>query len=317
MNKLEFVACNICKKNDYKVYLKKDTFTIVKCQNCGLIYVNPRLNENELLKIYDDLYFTGERRYGIEDYFGRGRKSAQKRAYETIQIIKKHKRQGNILDVGCAGGIFLKVAQENNFNAYGIEVSKYAVEAAEKILNLKIELGTLEKCKFKNKFFDVITLLDVIEHFPDPYCSLQKINSLLKDDGIILIYTPNINSLPFYVIKEGWGIIAPEHHLHYFSPETIEMLLNKTGFIIKKIWFDEIGLAEAFLSHGSFKKVGINISEENRKKISKNYYLLRDFVRNIFRVVDRKILVPFTGKRMGSAMKIIASKRGENNYEKN
>lgn len=310
MSKLEYVDCNLCKKNDTKVYLKKDNFSIVKCQNCGLIYVNPRPTEHELFKIYDDLYFTGERRYGIEDYFGRGRKSAQKRANETIKIIKKHKYQGNILDVGCAGGIFLQTAIENNFNAYGIEVSRYAVETAEEMLKLKIELGTLEKCSFKNKFFDVITLLDVIEHFPNPCISLQKINDLLKDDGIILIYTPNINSLPFYTIKEGWGIIAPEHHTYYFSPKTIEMMLNKNGFIIKKLWFDEIGITEAFLSHGSFKKVGIKISENDRKKISKNYYFLRDSVRSVFRLIDKKVFVPLLRGQKGSAMKIIATKKG-------
>ncbi len=310
MGKLEYVACNLCKKNDYIPYLKKDNFSIVKCQNCGLIYVNPRPVEAELYKIYDDLYFTGERRYGIEDYFGRGKKTAQKRANETIRIIKQYKKQGNILDVGCAGGIFLNVAIENNFNAYGIEVSKYAVKNAEEKLKSKIELATLEHCTFKNKFFDVITLLDVIEHFSNPYSSLQRVNNLLKDDGIILIYTPNINSLPFYIIKEGWGIIAPEHHIYYFSPITIGMLLDKTGFSIKKMWFDEIGITEAFLSYGSFKKVGIKISENDRRKISKNYYFVRDFVRSVFRIIDKKVFIPLTGGKKGSAMKIIAIKKG-------
>lgn len=189
---------------------------IVKCNNCGLIYMNPIDSNTHLYEDVKD-----------ENYL----KSWDERADTfrgLLKIVRMYTDKGSLLDIGTYGGIFLEVALQAGFDTVGLEVSKWGVEHSRKRMGAIVHKGTC--CSLDlNTEFDVVTLWDVIEHLPDPSLCLNKINKHLKPDGVLSITTHNIDSLFARLAGKKYPWLM-RFHLHHFSPKTISLLLRKNGF---------------------------------------------------------------------------------------
>ena len=138
------------------------------------------------------------------------------------------------MDVGCASGFFLDIAKERGISTYGVELSTEGVNKAKQ-KHSQIINDTLENARFPDSFFDVITLYDIIEHVLDPTSTIKEISRIIKPGGIVAISTPDITSWHAKLLGKRWGMITPWEHLHYFSPYTIRVLLEKNGFSINEI----------------------------------------------------------------------------------
>ncbi len=233
----EKIACELCSSKSYEI-LYKSTIEgrysnrgykisdanynkhpqVARCKNCGLVYTNPR--DKKILTYYRKL---SDREYQKE---AEGRTIAFKRVFRNIEKYKKTRR---LLDIGCATGLFLNVAKKFGWEVYGVEPSKWGVDFAKKEYGLDIFNGTLEEAKFQERFFDVISLLDVLEHVTHPKSLLKRVFSLLKKDGLLCIVTPNIESFIAKLLKEKWWHVR-QAHLFYFSLKTLQNLLSQTGF---------------------------------------------------------------------------------------
>ncbi|MDO8536027.1 MAG: class I SAM-dependent methyltransferase [Candidatus Omnitrophota bacterium] len=235
---LEEVKCNICgceshqilykstnQSEDKSKYLITESLPekprqIVKCNECGLIYANYVKSPEELNLFYINM--------SDEDYKNeeKGRRIS---AGKILKRLKKFNKTGRILDVGCATGFLLDEARKGGWEAHGVELSKWCVDYAKKILSLDIFCGELKDAHFKDGFFDAIVLNDVIEHLPDPKNALKEIRRLMKPDGIICINTPDIDSLVSRLLRARWWGIN-QAHLFYFTKETLFKMLNSAGF---------------------------------------------------------------------------------------
>ena len=133
---------------------------IVKCRKCGLIYVNPQ--EGKIEELYSK---TEDKVYELS-------KEGRKITFEDS--LKEIKKRGKLLDVGCSTGIFLEVAKEKGWDVYGVELSNWGYEKARKITN-KVYNKTLDKCNFKDEFFDVVTMWDLVEHLTNPNKELKEV----------------------------------------------------------------------------------------------------------------------------------------------
>jgi len=233
----EKTKCNLCGQDQTKNIFTLRSFNVVKCKNCSLVYVNPQLSQKILAQIYDKEYFvtSGEKFY--KNYFEE-RKWRTEEFQKVIQKINEIKQPpGNFLDIGCAAGYLLDVARENGWETYGVEISKEAGIFAREKLKLEVFVGTIQKAKFPANFFDVVTMIDTIEHMTDPKSELKEAARVLKKSGLLVIDTPNISSLGFKIFGKGWRFMVPEVHLWYFSPKTITLMLEETGFKNIKITY--------------------------------------------------------------------------------
>jgi 2-polyprenyl-3-methyl-5-hydroxy-6-metoxy-1,4-benzoquinol methylase len=115
-----------------------------------------------------------------------------------LQIINKHcdLKKKNILDIGCGNGFYtLEFARIADF-VTGIDINNKSIEQAislskeENIFNVVFKCSDIDKLNFNNKF-DIITLVEVLEHLPDMQSVLTKTNAWLKDDGILILFVPN------------------------------------------------------------------------------------------------------------------------------
>ncbi|MFC1805311.1 methyltransferase domain-containing protein, partial [Candidatus Omnitrophota bacterium] len=237
-----YVKCDLCAADDYSSWGRKDGFRIVECNQCGLVYTNPRLDLERVKKLYTTEYFSQG------DY---AEDPLRKRMYiieiET-QIKKLIGNKGRFLDVGCALGAFLKLLPDS-FEKYGTEISQQAADYAREKNGLNIEIAEgLATIKFPDNFFDIIHLRGVIEHLRSPTVDLKKAYSLLKPSGrLIVSTTPNIVSPAARFYREQFRLVFPKEHIYYFSPRTLSRLLQKTGFVTKAVFYPYINTPYASL----------------------------------------------------------------------
>jgi len=136
---------------------------------------------------------------------------------------------GSLLDVGCSTGMFLEVARDGGWNVSGVELSVEAARQAQQKFPGRVFCGTLADAPFPAGSLDVITMFDVIEHCATPLVELTCATTLLAADGLLVLTTPNIASLPARVMGRAYSYINPPDHLVYFSPRTMAVALAKAG----------------------------------------------------------------------------------------
>ncbi|MFH0731769.1 MAG: class I SAM-dependent methyltransferase [Candidatus Omnitrophota bacterium] len=196
------------------------TENIVKCKNCSLIFTNPRLKSDLLLKFYSE---------GRDiDYI----KQQQERTQvfrNVIKYIESFCPGGRMLDIGCGAGFLLSAAAAKGWDAKGIELNKFFADFARERLKINVIGETAEKVDLEPDYFDVITMWDSLEHLLDPYLVLSKAHRWLKKGGYIFINTPDINSILAKIFKSKWWFIE-SMHLYYFNPQMINMYFKKIGF---------------------------------------------------------------------------------------
>jgi SAM-dependent methyltransferase len=144
-----------------------------------------------------------------------------------MDAVSEHMTAGKVLDVGCATGFFLEIAQERGWDVYGVELSTYAARLSQKKFGKNIFNGTLEAACFADNEFDLIALSDLLEHIPEPLAFLQEVRRILKPGGMAMIVTPNVASLSERLMRGKWSHYKTEH-LYYLSPRTIGRFLERS-----------------------------------------------------------------------------------------
>ena len=241
MRQVEYVRCPLCGGNDYRVLsVQDDVYGVVRCRVCGLCYLNPRPTREQITAIYKKEYYF-DHKVGYSDYLGtyaRFRELYRQIFQERLEAISRFKQSGRILEVGCAYGLLLDFFREHGWEAYGIEISSESASYARDVLGLEVQVGPLESGRFPADFFDVILMLDVIEHLPDLRSAFKVVRQALKPDGILVAQVPfelfHWEKILLAILAgKKPGSIEPDAvpaHLYFFSPRTLRLILKKFGF---------------------------------------------------------------------------------------
>ncbi|MDI6735930.1 MAG: class I SAM-dependent methyltransferase [bacterium] len=230
MNK--YRPCNLCAGEEIKLLWIKDGYEIVQCQHCHLIFTQTILDDEGF---YSEDFFVGKDQLiaGYTDYT-QDREILGPELKRRLTRIKEFVKGGRLLDVGCALGFFLDETRDD-FETFGVEISRFAAEYAREKLGLQVIQGRFLDTEFEPESFDCITFWDVIEHLPDPTLNLKKAFNLLKPDGLLVLSTGDIGSFGARLMGRHWHLLLPPQHIYYFSQETIKKLLEKTGFEVIEI----------------------------------------------------------------------------------
>jgi 2-polyprenyl-3-methyl-5-hydroxy-6-metoxy-1,4-benzoquinol methylase len=216
-------ACILCKGKDISTKHVINGFHILQCKSCSLLFVGERLLQEELNDYYKADYVYDDFR-NIENL---------KFYYTKLgNLISKKISAGKILDVGCLRGHFFESMQ--GWECHGIELESQAAEEAKAKYGNNIHIGTLEDYEFRPKYFDVITLQDVLDHMLDPLDALTKCNVLLKPNGLIIIKVHDIASLFARLMGARYYALIPPYHLTYFSKKTLAKALGLCGFEVEE-----------------------------------------------------------------------------------
>jgi 2-polyprenyl-3-methyl-5-hydroxy-6-metoxy-1,4-benzoquinol methylase len=238
---MEDIACNSCgqrrerrlfKSHDRRCNIAGD-YWLVKCSNCGLAYVNLRPNQEEIKAFYPTYYYA---RFGDREFTSDYLRLMERSFQATLNLFAGYKPGGRVLEIGCGDGQFLRYLSANGYEIYGLDFSEHAVRRTRKNTGSgNIFLGTLEEAKYKDGYFDVVCLFEVLEHLSDPLGELREIRRVLKEEGVVAGTVPNFNSLERILLGNCWYGIDFPRHLYHFTKKSINNILSKAGFKILAI----------------------------------------------------------------------------------
>lgn len=210
------------------------TWPIYRCGACSLGFVNPQPNWDELQEYYNAAYDPYESEHGLDGFQETVAEARQAGEFRHIEI-----RPGmRILDVGCGGGGFLRVARELGAVVQGVEPSAHGVATAKKA-GLPVFHGQIEQfveAVGADTKFDVVTASHVVEHHPAPAAMLKMMASLLSEDGYVWLAVPNAGSWSARVLKEKWHSVDLPYHLMQFTEPSVREALSRAGLEPQRVY---------------------------------------------------------------------------------
>lgn len=223
-------SCSLC-KSETKTLYKVNNYQYFSCSICNLLFLHPIPKEKEIETYYRKIFeytagLTEEKRIRI-------------RSIKIIQkLLKLHPQGKTLLDIGSGYGYFLDEAKKCNLDITGIEPSKKLSLQSFKRLKQNVFIGNLDVfyTTNKNRRFDFISAIHVIEHVCNPLQFIRQAAQLMNKNGILYIETPNYNSWLAKVEKEHYTFLTPPDHVWLFSLKSFkEILKNNQQLIISHV----------------------------------------------------------------------------------
>jgi SAM-dependent methyltransferase len=208
-----------------------DEFAVVECAECRLIRLSPQPSPEELAHYYP------------ADYWFAPGESAAERLEETYRrlVLSDHLRfvtgalensgeNGPVLDVGCGGGLLLRLLAENGVPVIGHELSFDAARVATHVNGVPAVCARLTRSPLPRGSCAVVTMFHVLEHLDDPASYLDAARELLVPEGRLVVQVPNAASWQALLFGARWNGYDVPRHLYDFKPADIDALLNACGF---------------------------------------------------------------------------------------
>lgn len=239
------VGCCICDDDDaepvgvgddFEYHTSPDSFVAMRCRGCGLVYLNPRPSMGELGRIYPPTYHAFDfsaKRFGL--VYRVRRKLEARRAMAWCRHLGEEAR---VLDIGCGDGFHLRLLREFGRPAWRLEGAELIESAAQaaRDAGLLIHFGKLEQLDLPQSAYDLVLLVQTIEHVEDPSGLLAAACSLLRPGGRIVIVTDNTRSLDFSIFRgRHWGGYHFPRHWNLFHREAMRRLAHKAGLEVVEI----------------------------------------------------------------------------------
>jgi 2-polyprenyl-3-methyl-5-hydroxy-6-metoxy-1,4-benzoquinol methylase len=245
---MEHVRCNLCGADDAFVRFPStmsqengrpadpehfrcttlsygEHYRIVQCRQCGLVYTDPR---RPAAAIWHDYEHVVDERYLAEQ---EGRIATFRRNIRPLEQMIASDNGRRLLDVGAHVGVFVQVAQERGWDAWGLEPSLWAVQIGQQ-RGLNMIQGGLHDTELDSASYDVVTMWDVAEHLLDPLSEIREVVRVLKPGGLFLAHTINIDSAFSRVMGKHWPWLV-EMHNYFFSPRTLGAMVEKAGLRVE------------------------------------------------------------------------------------
>lgn len=228
--------CGSCRsepvfEKQYPEFAYPGTFSICRCEGCGLLFNSPRLCDNGIRDLYGRNYYFFQRSDARE--FKRIVDMYQR----TVALVEDKITDRRVLEIGSAKGYLLAVMRRLGWDVRGIEVSRDAAKYANKKIGVDSFTGTLEEyaASAKRAEFPLVLAIDLIEHVLNPDVFVSCLGEVVTHNGIVVIDTPNGKSHNISVKGCEWKGFNP-FHIFLFSRDNITTLLQKHGFEVEKIF---------------------------------------------------------------------------------
>ena len=237
--------CRICDADETYQYVRapfvfggQKEHKFWQCKKCDAIYLYPIPSKEEEKKFYLREFegFMSSRVGDHRDWSNakKHKQTNQDQVHRRLPFIKEYlKPEVDLLEIGCSSGFMLDAFKEFGVNCVGVEPSGEFGEFLEQSGHQSVS----ELAEIDNQKFDVITHFFVFEHIRDPFKFLSQTYNMLNDDGVMICEIPCANDplTSLYNIdafeKFYWSIA---HH-YYYTPKSLEMVLNKLGYRYKLV----------------------------------------------------------------------------------
>ncbi len=224
------LPCRACGSPNTRFWIRVAGYSIVRCAGCGSATTDSVMDPQSARAYYQESYFQGG---DYDDY--RRDEQIIKRNFERFALaLAKRNPNGRLLEVGCAYGYFLDVAQKR-WAVDGIDVSVPAIDAAQQRHPGHVFCGDLLTFPLKPGTYDWVVAWDVIEHVDRPREYLQRMRQLLRPGGRLALTTGDFGSMAAKVAGRRWRLLTPPSHLTYFTRSGIRSALGQAGLAVESI----------------------------------------------------------------------------------
>jgi SAM-dependent methyltransferase len=216
-----------------------EQFQVVECKQCRLIQLAPQPTPADLERYYPKNYwFTpeGSAAGRLEEIYRRVVLRDHVRFVE--RALRESGESGPVLDVGCGGGLFLRMLRDRGFAGVGLDFSPDAARAAWTVNGAPATVGMLPSAPLRAGSCAAITMFHVLEHLHSPRSYLQAARELLRPDGRLILQVPNAGCWQFQMLGASWNGVDVPRHLYDFRPADLDLLLDSCGFeILRRKYF--------------------------------------------------------------------------------
>jgi 2-polyprenyl-3-methyl-5-hydroxy-6-metoxy-1,4-benzoquinol methylase len=214
-----------------------------ECRACGtLVYLKDTPPE-ELLVRDDETDYYGKKywlerqadAFGHPDIHNRARKDLPERNLHWLRALLKYRLPpAKVLELGCAHGSFVALMRQAGYQASGIDLSPWVVAFSQQLFGIPVHAGPIESLDMPDASLDVIVLMDVLEHLPDPAATLRRCLKLLKPQGVLLVQTPCLREGASHeVLVESKDrfleMLIPIEHIYLFSQRSVTEFFRRLG----------------------------------------------------------------------------------------
>jgi len=238
----EAVACYSCGSRSSTAFItaqddltgKPGNFTFVTCQDCGLVYQNPRITLDRIRPYYDDEYIAHRKKtdWGALTWFYNW--VMERHDVNKDRIVRRYihlDHTSEVLDVGCAVGTFLnKIGSLYGARLAGVDFKDLSTSPS--LANVEFHCGLFYEQALDAERFDLVTMWHFLEHDYDPVRTLIEAQRILKPGGRLVIEVPRLDSVSFRLFQERWpGLQAPQHTV-LFEKRTLLEFVKRSGLCV-------------------------------------------------------------------------------------
>ena len=242
---LENVRCPLCGRDEAelrlracdRLYGRPGDYSLVECTHCHLKYLNPRSTLEALARHYPPDYFAS-RSPEEAPFFLRPVPGLQAigRLRTLERMIGRIDPGTRLLDVGCGLNELLNQFRRlRGCDGVGVELNSKVVSYVREKRGLPIVEGTLKDARFPDASFDLTTMMQYLEHEPEPRAVLLEARRVTRPGGHLAIEIPYLDGLPARLFGSRWATLDFPRHLVFFSPATLETMLAQCGFRLLRV----------------------------------------------------------------------------------
>jgi len=299
-------TCQICGSNNTTRVVSLTKIEYMMCRECGL---QKQVLDGEVAR---PRFIEAQEAYSSRDSvlflpFVKvlSRISAKKR----LKVIRRYLLKGSLIEVGPGTGEFLMEARNAGYDVEAVEASGHLAEYIRTEINERVHNVTLEEFALEEYTFDGIYSSHVIEHVIDPITHLGLSGLIVRKGGYLFVSTPNSDCWERVIAGRKWAAYLMGH-LHLFSPRSLSLYLDKTGWEVMEV--------RTYASSSDWLRAIVSLSEIREKKASvevggERIRLLPSWLSRLIFICSGLILWPLTAVqaslKKGSDLFIVARKK--------
>ena len=218
-------ACPGCLTHSQVLAGESDGFRLMRCSRCHTLFT-------------ERLPATPDEAMDYAQYYHEGNLQVPRCVESSLDTVVQHldvyRRLNRWLDVGCGAGTLMRAASRRGWVTHGIEVAPRAAEALRRD-GFEVHLGTIEDAPFAHASFDVVSVVEVVEHVADCESLLRAASRMVRPGGAMYLTTPNGRGLSARVLGTRWSAVAPPEHLQLFSIAGLRTMVERSGLRVRRI----------------------------------------------------------------------------------
>jgi SAM-dependent methyltransferase len=233
-------VCPICGSMQFTVVYPAGVAQInqvVTCDGCGLMYANPRRESADVVLMADERDFDWRE---IAPQMFEKEQVQLKDMDNTRDLLEQlHPNRGTVIEIGCSFGFQLNEFRKRGWEIEGVEPNHNSARHAQEALSITVQTSILEEAGIADESADVVVMLHVIEHIPDPVGTLSEIFRVLKPGGHLVLETPRYDTLTFRLLGKRERSVSCDGHILFFTDESLAKAYTKAG--LRKVRLDYVG----------------------------------------------------------------------------